>query len=345
MINKGDQMKKLFILLAVIAISVPMFADDALVLPKGVLRVTSLVNYATTPGAYDKDSKYNDYTVATNKYTAINAFNLGIAFEYGVTDWLTGALQWTPGYTVSSTFKDFEIATLGPFFTKDEKANLNGAFDLFVGAKMQIVGAKGLVANDKIRFAVAPGVKVPMWEPNWDTQNVDLLAGKEATITNDKHAWGLGTRLYADYVFNKMFYLNAYSEFIYYLEKKDALVAIVNSSPSAAPLFPALKGDVQYGYDLTFEIEPHFEIMAAEGLKFSATLPVTYFMTPKMKVGGSEVDNTDKSLLKVGPSVGLFFQKAFIPTEIKLSYILPVAGTNANKTSSITFFVKNYLKF
>jgi len=120
------------------------FADDALVMPARVGRVYMTNSYAFANGEYDKDGNYDDYE---SGYGAFKLYNMGFAVEYGITDWITGAVQWAPGWNVWS---DMDRTGMD--------ANINGLYDIFVGAKIQIVGEKAPVQNSMFRFAVAPGI-------------------------------------------------------------------------------------------------------------------------------------------------------------------------------------------
>jgi hypothetical protein len=148
-------MKKIATLgiIAILSVGSIAFADDALVMPAHVGRVYMTNTYAFANGSYDKDGKYTDFGSGNGAY---KAYNMGFALEYGVTDWITGAVQWAPGWNVWS---DMDIS-LSPLSTS--KININGVYDIFVGAKLQIVGEKAPVQNSLFRFAVAPGVKIPL---------------------------------------------------------------------------------------------------------------------------------------------------------------------------------------
>src|SRR5271157_1453354 len=90
-------MRKALVFLLLAAFAIPIFADDALVLPAGVLRLYVVPTYAMADKMYDSSGKAQD--IAFGPSTAkFSLFNLGLAAEYGVTDWLTAALQWTPGW-------------------------------------------------------------------------------------------------------------------------------------------------------------------------------------------------------------------------------------------------------
>jgi hypothetical protein len=315
-------MKKAFVMLCVfmVSIALPLFADDALVLPKGVLRTYITAAYGYGDTYYDADGKKQD----TDE---IKAINLGMAIEFGATDWISPGIQWAPGYNVWSEYG-----------TGD--ANVNGAYDLKVGAKFQIIGPNAPVQSSNMRFAVVPGVKIPLPGADLEKELANLYAGKEGTIADpDKHAWAIGSQASFDYIVNEKFFVNLFCEYMKYLEMTDVEYIYVSGG------IPYLAtSDINYGYSLKLEVEPHFETPLGSG-KLSATLPVTYEMWPETTYSGTGADNAGYSL-KIAPSASYFFLAGALPLELKLGYTLPVAGENwATPTDQIVFQFKSYLKF
>lgn len=312
-------MKKIALIIASL-IAVAAFADDALVLPQGVLRITTALSFGSWDETYDADGEAQDATETS--FT-----NVGAAVEYGVNDWISAAFQWAPGYNITSDIDG-------------SKAKINGPMDIFAGAKIQIVGAKAPVANEQFRFAVAPGIKIPLPGADFTEERENVLAGDEFIAKDvDKHALGLGFRLYGDYIVNKMFFVNLYSEFIYYTEKKDAEALAFTPAPVVA------KYDIAFGYDFKLEVEPQFQYMVADGMRMSAALPITYSASPAYETNGNEVADSEISKLNLGPSVGMFFMKSVVPFEVKVAYIYPVMGDNTQKTKTLSLQAKVYLKF
>ncbi len=299
------------------------FADDASVLPAGVGRFYMTNTYAFADSGYNVDGDLEDIPAGTG---AIKAYNLGFALEYGVTDWISAAIQWAPGVNLWS-----EMDITGADF------NINGLSDLFVGAKLLIVGEKAPVQNSTIRFAVAPGVKIPMPGVDMEEQILNLMAGDSATIQQaDNHVFALGARAYFDYIINTMFFMNLYSEFTYYPLEADFGDTSIFSYGSTSK--------IAYGYQLVLEAEPHFDYML-DGVKLSATLPVTYVMTPNVKIDDVESVDSKTSVLKVAPTVVALLTKTPLPLEFKLSYSLPIMGVNGYAVNALTFQAKAYFKF
>jgi hypothetical protein len=76
-----------------------IFAEEAKVMPKQVGRFYVAPTLAFAPGAFDEDGEYEVYDSGEG---SLRAFNLGFALEYGINDWISGAIQWAPGVTVWS---------------------------------------------------------------------------------------------------------------------------------------------------------------------------------------------------------------------------------------------------
>ncbi len=311
------------------------FADDALVMPAHVGRVYMTNTYAFANGGYDKDGKYTTYSSGANLLLGnlgpMKAYNMGFALEYGITDWITGAVQWAPGWNVWSDVD----ASLAPM--SSSKINLNGLYDIFVGAKLQIVGEKAPVQNSMFRFAVAPGVKIPLPATNMSDQLTNFTKGDPVTMQQlDSHVFALGGRAYFDYIINQMFFANLYSEFIYYPVEGD----YKNYDPSVS----TSTQKIAYGYKLTLEAEPHFQTLINQGLQFGAGLPITYITTPNYKVDGTEVSDTGTAVLNLGPNASIFFLNTLLPVEFKLGYTFPVYGKNTYATNALTLVAKVYFK-
>jgi len=329
-------MKKWLVLVLLLALAAAVFADDALVLPKGVLRT-----YLTGAYAFASEEWKTGDKVDIAGFDTLSAINLGGAAEFGVIDWISAAVQWAPGWNVWSATEN----GTPPY----DKLQVNGPYNVFAGAKIQIIGPNAPVANEVIRLAAATGVKIPVKAADaayWADQFAAGLGGggKDwVSSYNDKPLWGLGARAYFDYVLNKMFYFNLYSEFIYYLgtAKRNE----IGVADWYAVLLGAPNSDVSVGYDLTLEAEPHFETMFGNGMRLGVSLPVTFSMSPELKYNDVAQSDTDSYLLSVSPNVSLFLTKFVIPTEIKVGYTLPLVGKNANATNTVVVQLKTYLRF
>ena len=319
-------MKRLVVFLVLVAVTALAFADDALVLPKGVIRLRATGGYGTVQKEFDADGEKVDLGQADK----LQILNVGGAVEYGIVDGVNIALQWAPGYNVWSM-----LDAAAPV----DKAKLNGAFDLFAGAKIQILGDQGFVPNDTMRFAVAPGVVIPLPAPDWDEQKANVIAGDDFIASDaDNHAFGVGARLAFDYLVSKEFFVNVYGEFMYFLPvDKDVF------SPLTATVTP----DVEYifGYRLTLEAEAQYAKAVGDGMRVTVGLPLTYVTTPELERGGAAVPDSETYSLSVGPWVALMLTKTPLPLEFEIGYEIPVVGKNTFATSILSFQAKAFLKF
>lgn len=317
-------MKKMLILLMALAILAPAFADDAKVLPKGVLRLTFVFASNSFDESYGDDGELGPGA----GYGEVTALVLGTALEYGVTDQIAAAVQWTPAYVVSSSFENDPVPT--------SDANANGLADLFIGAKVQIIGAKGFIPNEMFRLAFAAGALVPLDNPDWQAEVDHALAAEDYKVNSPStQAIGLGFRAYFDWVINKMFYLNLYNQTIFYLP--------VTKGAFEVPV--VTENEYEYGYKLTFEVEPHFDYSFSDKVSVSAGVPVTFTMGPQLEIDGApSATNPEYYILSVSPSASVFVM-AFIPFELKAGYTLPLLGKNSAAASTLVFQLKTFLKF
>ncbi len=311
-------MKKFLVLLLVLAALAPAFADDAKVLPKGVFRLSFVFASNTYDESYDANG---DLAAAT--YGEISALSLGTAVEFGITDQITAAIQWTPAYVVSSTVETPPVPG---------DANVNGLMDLFVGAKFQILGANGFIKNDIFRVAFAPGALIPLPDnTDWAAEFANAIGGDPYKLASPSiQAMGLGFRAYFDWVLSKMFYLNLYNQTIFYL-------------PVTKAGFATAEAEYEYGYKLTFEVEPHFDYSFSDKVSVSVGVPATFTMKPEVVVGGVGQDNASY-ILTASPSASVFVM-TFIPFEFKAGYTLPLLGKNADAASTLVLQLKTFLKF
>jgi hypothetical protein len=356
-------------------------AEDAKIMPKRVGRLYMAPSFGFANGEYDKDGKYESYDSGEG---AMKLFNLGFALEYGVIDWVTAAVQWAPGVNVWSDV-DRDLGS-------DSDVNANGVADLFAGAKLQIIGEKAPVQSGMFRLAFGPGFKIPLPGPDYEEQSKNIAKDDPVTAANvDRHVFGLGLRTYFDYIINEHFFINFYNEIIGYpvkgklsesgLEGRlvvnglDTLKKQLKSAPLPALVALAdeisYEDEVEYGYDLTFELEPVFSTPLGGGIVFTAGLPLNYKMTPGKKYNISDLDGVKNTLagnpltsqyasmvgqlqeqteekptglFTIKPNVSFFFTGWFLPTDFKLQYSIPVAGKNDRALNTLSLIVKLYLR-
>ncbi|MDR0730390.1 MAG: hypothetical protein LBF63_01895 [Treponema sp.] len=350
-----------------------VFADDASVLPARIGRVYLAPVFAFANGEYDEDGGYSGYKSGEG---SMKAFALGVAAEYGVIDWISAAVQWTPAWVLASDVDVRQEIPVGTYTgTIMDKVNANGPADIFVGGKFLLAGEKAPIQSSKIRFALATGVKIPLPGPDFEEQYKNAGTGKAAAAANqDKHVLGIGIRAYADYVFNKNFFLNFYTEFIGYpvngklsesglpgyIQKTglDQLQSKVVEGTGRYDLV-SYKDEVFYGYDLNMEVEPVFSASLPKGINFSTGLPLNFHYSPPSEYNAF-IDPTVLSympaaadlvpegkpskLLSLRPSVSFFFTGFLLPTEFKLGYWLPLWGENSMATHSVVLQIKLYFR-
>jgi hypothetical protein len=353
-----DVMKKTLLLgLVLILAAGAVFADDAKAMPKMVGRLWLAPTFAFAPAAYDTDGDYESYDDGEG---ALKFLNLGFALEYGIIDWITAAIQWAPGVNVWSDVDKDELGT----GTK----NLDGVADLFVGAKIQIAGEKAPLKTDRLRFAIGPGVKIPLPGQDFEDQVKNVQTGDTVTAANlDNHVFGVGTRVYFDYIFNEHFFINLYNETIFYPIEGDVekstlgeYMAFLTAKGTGAVMgLGGANADakVNYGYDLTFELEPVYSTSLGDsGVTLTAGLPINYKFTPGHSYSVSDdndnggiktaLKKTDEAepthILKVKPNISFFFTKWILPTDIGITYGIPVWGKNSLARHEITLKVKLY---
>jgi len=307
------------------------------------------------------DQAFDNDGSRVSTHAKLQMFNIGAAIEFGFTQWITAALQWTPGYNVWS---DIDMTLPHP----NSSANISDMGDLFAGAKLQLVGSAAPFRSEAIRLAFAPGVKIPLPGPDYKKQVENLAKGNDVTVSGlDKHVLGVGLRSYFDFIVNENFFVNLYNEFIYYPVKgdlKDAgfteYMTLNTVNAALAPMGSSVKGEVDYGFDCTFEIEPAFSMNIAPLIQFNAGLPVSYKVAPPKVYhfkgtgpagaageGNMEValpEGEMSHLLSVKPNASVFFMGWVLPVEFKLVYTAPLWGKNTQANNIINFQVRAYFK-
>jgi len=295
--------KFLFILAALTLVSSALFADDAKVMPAQVGRFFIVPTYGSATTSYDADGR-------VSTFDPIKMFNLGFALEYGITDWISGAAQWAPGWTTTS-----DLNSKLPTGYETAKANMDDLADLFVGAKIQLVGEKAPVSSTKFRVALAPGILIPLTSgPNFkdelssisgrvaalvpglmaqnpgmsqsdaiDAATQQVLASSNIPLSNmDKHSFATGWRAYFDLILSENLFINFFNETLFYLQKKD----INNFSPNFA-MYDAIvagglagTGEVDYKHKISLEVEPVVSAPLSPAVGFQFCLPLRYVYAP-----------------------------------------------------------------
>lgn len=341
-------MRKVCLSFLLAALAFSLFADDAIVMPKGVIRARVTNTYAFFDEAYDDDGKA-DSTDETKMDL------LGGALELGMTDQLTLGLQWAPA---ASIWSDIDV----------DNAKLTGLDQLFVGVKALIVGEKGFVPSEKIRFAVSPGVRVPLQKYDGEEAMENSQNGKDFQVKSlDNEAFALGGRLALDYKINDAFFINLYSQIMYNLpvDRNPDVSNVVGLTETDDVI--AAGGDVNqamldvagkdyehdYGLEYFFELDPQYDLAITEKSSVKFNLPLRYSYYPELKIEG-ETDNSDALVSTVygverynvtlAPEVGFFSAEGLLPWHASVNYSIPLMGESDNKTNSVTLQVRLYAR-
>jgi hypothetical protein len=315
-------MKRRMAILAMLGLAAAAFADSAQVLAKDTLQATVAATYGTASQEYNADGEKANIT-------KISTINLGAALRFGLMDGVNVELEWIPGVNVWSKYEDSDYH------------KLSGVYDLFLGAKLQLWGEKGLIGKNKqLRLAFTPGFIFAMPGPDYEKQveNAATLLNPFVDDENytmkdvDRHAMAAVGRLSFDYVLSPEFCVNLFTEYDYFFKTN-----------KTSFLSPSTEHEYEYGYALTFEAEPQYSKKIAGGKTLKASLPLTYTLSPEYKVDGSAVDGSDTFFLTIAPKLGIVLAGSS-PLELDLCYTAPLAGKNVNVTNSFSVLAKVGLK-
>lgn len=307
-------MKKPLIALLIVALATPLFADDAKVLPQGVFRLS------TAPAFLFADDAFGDsFEWFTDAKSGVEqrAVVMGVALEYGINDWITGAVQWTPGF---SLWSDLDITgtktanSTAPGTAAGGDAGIGRWADTFVGAKFQLLGPNAPIQTEDSRLAIAAGGKIGLPGPDWKDEEKNLNTDKDFIASSiDNNVNGLGARFYYDMLFSENFFLNLFGELSYYPWEGDvanltqyarlsnhntirpsALQARAGGLDALVPDLAALPTDeYDYGYEVVFEIDPQYEKTISDGLRVSAGLPIRFSYKPEPRIGGTRLSEIE----------------------------------------------------
>jgi len=338
--------------LALLLLGPTLFADHANVMPARVGRFFIAPTFITFDREFNTSGERTG-SRGGDEVPSTRMFNLGFALEYGITSWITGAIQWAPGINLWSDV-DTDIAL--PGLHSSSGAVISDMGDIFVGAKIQIIGPAAPIASDRFRLAFGPGLKIPLPGPDFRDE-IGNNTPNVATI--DNHVLGLGLRSYFDWVVSEFFYLNLYNEVIFYpirgryrdLGFGQAMMSRLGAS-----------ADVDFRYELTFEIEPTFTYRLQDPtIALELGLPFTYFFTPGYSVSNvrdavfsptpgvylpvhSPSNQGEVHRLSFGPNVSAFFMEWPVPLEFRLSYSIPLWGINTPVRHVVGLQVRAYFR-
>lgn len=321
-------MKCFIVALLLVTAAATLFADDAIVMPAGVFRARLTNSYASVSEGFDDSGERQEAT-------ELKMDILGIAFEMGLTQQITLGLQWAPGVNL---WADIDA----------EDVEYMGTYPLFIGAKVQIIGEEGFIGSESSRLTVTPGLRLPLEKYDVEEAFENASAGDPYRIDSvGNEAFAIGGRLKYDYVFSDSFFINLYTEAIYNfpvernLDFQSAYTAFVLSGYTS---FPSGDYTYEYGTDVLFEIDPHYELSISDNHSLSFSLPTRYSIIPEVKIEGEVVSESGYKIT-LDPSVSYFNSASLIPWEVSLDYNFPVAGKNTLADSSLTVQMKMYAQF
>lgn len=378
-------MKKAILFVALVAFALPLFADDAVVLPQGVGRIRIIPVLTTVTGSYDDSGSLTDNKDDARDQDPDEAiWAIGGAFEYGVTNQISIGLRWAPAYQF---FADADATGSSSY-----DAQTGGFEHIDVGAEIQILGEQGFVGNEQFRFSVTPGVGIPMPENvDWAAEGTNAARQQDfinPTSLNQTEAQ-IGLLLNADYVINETFEVNVFTEGRYRFgrtrEVKDYFNSLADTA-SAGTALDAIENpystyDIEFGPNLLWEagIEPKASFQVADPLRLDVGLTtkfslntaqdrtttatfanatqqtlVTNLVGAQAALGqaGLVTSNTDSTTegdtsytLRFEPSVGAFITALPLPLELTAQYSIPLMGQNVNATQSAIFQLRAYFRF
>ena len=331
-------MKKFLVFgLALLLLSSALFADDAKVMPLRTGRLSLAPSFTTGTKAFDAEGTRVDAD-------ALKVLNFGAALEFGITSWITGAIQWAPGINVYSDVDTQVPPVNNPYVLSTSKVRLLDVGDLFVGAKIQFIGKEAPIKTDMFRMAFAPGIKIPLPGPDYEKQGKNSIAGDPVTPVNfDNHVLAIGLRSYLDFIINDKFFINLYNESLFNVTKKD--FAKAGYEEYMGTVLGGTEGKVSYGYSFTLELEPVFSTPIG-GVLFTASIPLTYVMTPgatheytTMTVKGNQTQS-----FSINPGVAFMFYKWAVPFEFAVNYKAPLWGMYTKANHTFIFKAKMFFK-
>jgi len=197
-----------------------------------------------------------------------------------------------------------------------------------------------------------------------------MTGGTPRVATLDRHVFGLGLRSAFDWVPSQFFYLNLFNEVRFFPQRgtfrnvgltQAATTAGLMQATAPMPGGPIDIGglDVNFRYDLTFEIDPTFTHRTQNMIAIEAGLPFTYFFTPGFTVLDvpatdglpppvadilNNLDQGNVHRLTVGPYVSAFFMGWPLPMEFRLQYVIPVWGQNTQARHIFGFQIRAYFR-
>ena len=224
----GEKVKKKSMVFIFLLLCSILLAQDAKVMPQWAGRFTVTPSFSFATGVHDDLRNFDRFDEPSARM-----FNLGVGAEYGVLNWITAVVHWLPGWAAWS----------------DTDAAANDISELFVGAKIQLLGEQAPFTSNEFRFTIAPGVVLP--------------------LVNDQ-VFALGVNFYFDWIFNRNFFVTLSNETLFFPGNQDF--------SGAGPAFSGINEDANFS--LRFGIGSVFTAPIANGIDFAVGLPASYLFLP-----------------------------------------------------------------
>jgi hypothetical protein len=289
------------LVLLLVFVFLPAFAEETALLPGKTLRVTLAPSFGFQVQEWEG-----------REGAKVMLFNTGLGLGYGVSEWFNVQVLWVPGVNAWSELK----ATSG---TGSYTYGYNS--DIFLGLKIGILGPDAPLVKENMRFALAAGLVAPL--PVTDGSDWE----------GAYHLWGTALRLYYDYVFTPLFYLNVYVETAYYPNQR--LVGPNYGTRS-----------VDHPLDLNFELDFRFQYPLEEkGMILHWGVPLRFFAAPWINRNDSSKGN--ERVMRFTP--GVFFTASWVklqfPFDLTLRYEAPLWGKYDMPIHRVSLLGRIYVKF
>ncbi|MCL2008539.1 MAG: hypothetical protein FWG77_10690 [Treponema sp.] len=278
-------MKKTLSLIFILLFLAPaLFAENAMVLPRLTGGIYAAPLYSFARGFYDDNRGYHSYHVGS-----VKIYNLGLAFGFGITEWLTARVEWMPGWNFWS---DTSIVTGNP------ESDINSTMDLSVAAKIQLAGNTAPLQSYWMRFAFEPRVTIP-------TSDYSMI---------ERGRFALGLGFYFDFVLSNYFYLNLHNKSMLYPFSDDPIDNSLKYQLEFE-IEPVITLPISWGIDLSLGVPVNF--IYSTNLMF----PETHLLPAP--------NTLPQYNLTVNPAISIHFKTLTLPLELKVQYSMPIIARNS----------------
>jgi hypothetical protein len=326
--------KTLALLVAVLFVS-RAFAGDASILGRGYLSLMTVPVYYWYTGEFDENGDYNKLE---DGELSTNYASLGLAASYSPLDWIGLSALWVPGVTLASKV-DVDLGT--------SEANIAGISNLSLGAAFQLVGPKAPINSERFRFTIAPGIKIPIKNVDFEDQYENFLSGDDVTVVNlDKRLIGYTAKVSLDYVISAKWFVDLTAKGTVYPGKlgyKDFSFANYGMYQYKKAFGIDENPDMTYGSEFAAEIDPHFSTFLGLSAILSANCPLSFEYVGDTTVDGESQDDANW-LLSAIPGVSVVFIKTPVPLVAALNYGQPLAGHKVAASHTLFAYLGVVLK-